>query len=266
MKKLLVAIAALLFVAVLVFLCSKSKKESSAEAVVPAEELKDLFRGEVDTFKTDSGIEIDLFSIKHASVAMRAGDRWIYIDPVNAGAKPEVDYSAMPKADYIFITHNHLDHCDTTAIAALTKEGTQVFADPTSVGMIGFGKAMGNGDAVEISNGWTVEAVPAYNSPEKQQFHPQGRDNGYIFTIDGFRVYFAGDLELIPELENVKDIDVAFLPCNLPFTMTPEQCAEAAKIVRPLTLFPYHFSQTDLTELVDLLDNTGIDVRLRLYQ
>ena len=126
---------------------------------------------------------------------------------------------------------------------------------------------MANGDTRTLSDGWTVDAVPAYNnSPEKLQFHPKGRDNGFVLTIEGMRIYIAGDTEDIPEMADLKDIDVAFLPCNLPYTMTPEQCARAATIIKPAVLFPYHYGQTDIQQVVKLLDGSGIDVRIRDYQ
>jgi L-ascorbate metabolism protein UlaG (beta-lactamase superfamily) len=109
--------------------------------------------------------------------------------------------------------------------------------------------------------------VPAYNiSPEKRQFHPKGRDNGFVLTIEGMRIYIAGDTEDYPEMDTIKDIDVAFLPCNLPYTMSPEQCSHAATMIKPTVLFPYHYGQTDIQQVVKLLDGSGIDVRIRNYQ
>ncbi len=112
-----------------------------------------------------------------------------------------------------------------------------------------------------------VEAVPAYNTTEgRQQFHPKGRDNGYILTIDGLRIYFAGDTEDIPEMAEIKDIDIAFLPCNQPYTMTTEQLVKAAKTIKPKVLFPYHYGQTDVSMIQAQLINERIDVRIRHYE
>ena len=112
-----------------------------------------------------------------------------------------------------------------------------------------------------------VEAVPAYNYSEgRTQFHPKGRDNGYILTIDGLRIYVAGDTEDIPEMATVKDIDIAFLPCNQPYTMTTDQLVKAAKMVKPKVLFPYHYGQTDVSKLPDQLKGDGIEVRIRHYE
>lgn len=220
-----------------------------------------------DVFTTKNGTEISFTCIKHASVGIQVGDKWIYVDPVIKASGTETDYSVFPKADYIVVTHDHYDHFDSLAVEQLSREGTVFVADPSSVEALGRGVAMRNGDSYDTVEGWKIEAVPAYNtSEEKLQFHPKGRDNGYIITVDGFRMYFGGDLEVIPELSDVKDIDVAFLPCNLPFTMTPEQCNEAARIVAPKVLFPYHYGDTDIQKLVDLLAGSGMDVRIRQYQ
>ena len=137
--------------------------------------------------------------------------------------------------------------------------------NPRCVEMNGSGTAMVNGDRLQLADDITVEAVPAYNTTEgHQQFHPKGRDNGYILTIDGLRIYIAGDTEDIPEMANIKDIDIAFLPCNQPYTMTPEQLVKAAKMVNPKVLFPYHYGETDVSGIP--LQLPGIDVRIRHYE
>ena len=126
---------------------------------------------------------------------------------------------------------------------------------------------MKNGDQLDFEEGITIEAVPAYNISEgNTQFHPQGRDNGYILTLDELRIYIAGDTEDIPEMEHINDIDIAFLPCNQPYTMTIEQLVRAARIIKPKVLFPYHYSQTDMSALPDLLKADGIEVRIRHYE
>jgi len=126
---------------------------------------------------------------------------------------------------------------------------------------------MKNGDTATIK-GVGIEAVAAYNTtPSRVQYHPKGRDNGYLLTLGGTRVYIAGDTEDIPELRGLKDIDVAFLPMNLPFTMTPEQVASAARAFRPTVLYPYHYGETNVTLLQELLKGErGIEVRVRPMQ
>ena len=221
-----------------------------------------------DVFKTPRGTMVKMFCIKHGSIRMQVGDKWIYVDPVTKAVKPETDYSTLPKADYILVTHEHFDHLDSVAINQLTKEGTRLITNARCHELLGGkGEVMANGDVLVLSDDWSIEAVPAYNiSPEKLQFHPKGRDNGFVLTIEGMRIYIAGDTEDIPEMGTIMGVDVAFLPCNLPYTMSPEQCSQAANMVKPAVLFPYHYGDTDIQRLVQLLDGSGIDVRIRDYQ
>lgn len=221
-----------------------------------------------DSFSTPNGTAVKMFCIKHGSVRIQIGDKEVYVDPVINAVQPETDFTVMPKADYIIITHEHFDHLDSLAINQLAKEGTTLVINPRSSEILGGkGDVMKNGDKKTLSSTWEIEAVPAYNtSADKQQFHPKGRDNGYILNVDGFRVYIAGDTEDIEEMNDIKNIDVAFLPCNLPYTMTPEQLAKAAKMVQPKVLFPYHYGQTEIQQVVTLLEGSGIDVRIRQYQ
>lgn len=219
-----------------------------------------------DSFTTKNGKTVTFTAIKHASIRINFDGTEIEIDPVGE-MEPATDYSKFPKADFILVTHEHYDHLDPTAIAQLTKKGTQVIGSAGSIKQLGHGTAMRNGDKLRLSPDITVEAVPAYNiSSNKLQFHPKGRDNGYILTLDGLRVYIAGDTEDIQEMDKVKDIDIAFLPCNLPFTMTPEQCAKVARTVQPKVLFPYHYTDTKIERVAELLDGSEIDVRIRDYQ
>ena len=221
---------------------------------------------QTDTFKTKSGKTVTITAIKHASLRIEYDGLEIQVDPVE-GLAPETDYSAFPKADVILITHEHFDHCDPEAISALKKAGTQVFVNPAVKKKLGLGVALENGDSRVIAKGIQLDAVPAYNtSPGHTKFHPQGRDNGYVLTLDGLRIYIAGDTEVIPEMVELKNIDVAFLPCNQPYTMTPEQVAKAARIINPKVLFPYHYSETPVQRVAELLTDTSIDVRIRNYQ
>ena len=221
-----------------------------------------------DVFKTEQGTTVKMYCIKHGSVRMQVGEKWVYVDPVTTAVKPVTDYSTLPQADYILVTHEHFDHLDSVAINQLSKPGTVLITNARCHEILGGqGDVMANGDSRTLPEGWTVDAVPAYNnSPEKLQFHPKGRDNGFVLSIEGMRIYIAGDTEDIPEMADIKDIDVAFLPCNLPYTMTPEQCAHAAQMIKPTVLFPYHYGQTDIQQVVKLLDGSGIDVRIRDYQ
>ena len=148
---------------------------------------------------------------------------------------------------------------------ALEKEGTILLLNGASAAKIGRGEVIANGESRELPGGIRLDAVPAYNTtPGRENFHPKGNGNGYVLTIDGLRTYIAGDTEDIPEMADLKDIDVAFLPVNQPYTMTVEQCVKAAGSFKPKVLIPYHFSQTDLSGLPALLP--GTDVRLRQMQ
>ena len=230
---------------------------------------------EVDVFETKSGKPVKFHALVHASIRIDYDGQTIMIDPVTKLGGRTIDYSAMPKADYIFVTHEHGDHFDKEALKQLTGERTQLVMNQRCVDMYGSGQAMVNGQSSSLRsgaggtmvNGLKVEAVPAYNTTEgHQQFHPKGRDNGYILTLDSLRIYIAGDTEDIPEMADIKDIDIAFLPCNQPYTMTPEQLVKAAKTIKPKVLFPYHYGKTDVSGIPAQLKDEGIDVRIRHYE
>ncbi|MBO4850432.1 MAG: MBL fold metallo-hydrolase [Prevotella sp.] len=221
---------------------------------------------ETDVFKTKSGKTVKFHALVHASIRLQYDGKEVMIDPVTKLGDKTIDYATMPKADYIFVTHEHGDHFDKEAIKQLSSDNTQLVTNKRCAEMLGYGKVMANGDALTLDD-ISIEAVPAYNTTEgRQQFHPKGRDNGFIITIDGFRIYVAGDTEDIPEMANIKDIDVAFLPCNQPYTMTTDQLVKAAKIVKPKVLFPYHYGKTDVTGVPAQLKDDGIDVRIRHYE
>ena len=209
---------------------------------------------ETDTFTTANGHTVTFHALVHASMRIVYDGKEIQIDPAGQLEQRPIDYTAMPKAD-------------KEAIRTLTGEGTQLITNRRCADMLGYGEVMANGDSKAIANDILVDAVPAYNTTEGHtQFHPKGRDNGFVLTFDGLRVYIAGDTEDIPEMTVLKDIDIAFLPCNQPYTMTPEQLTKAARVIRPKVLFPYHYGQTDVTKLPALLKDDGIDVRIRHYE
>ncbi len=221
---------------------------------------------EKDEFTAPNGKKIEMYAIKHACVRIVYDGKEIEIDPVGK-MEPATDYSKLPKADIILVTHEHFDHCDADAVAKLSTDKTLLIANPNSAKMLKGSQVMKNGDSKKIADDITLDAVAAYNiTPGHTQFHPKGRDNGYILTLGGFKVYIAGDTEDIEEMKSLKNIDVAFLPVNQPYTMTPEQAARAVKWFAPKVLFPYHYSQTKISEVSDLLKGSGIDVRIRNYQ
>ena len=221
---------------------------------------------EVDVFKTKSGKTVKFHALVHASIRIEYDGKEIEIDPVTKLGNKTIDFSAMPKADYIFLTHEHGDHFDKEAIKQLTGDETKLITNKRCAERLGYGEIMSNGQSLKF-NDFTVEVVPAYNISEGHtQFHPKGRDNGYILSIDELRIYIAGDTEDIPEMQNIKDIDIAFMPCNQPYTMTTEQLVKAAKTVKPKVLFPYHYGQTDVKGIPSQLKDNGIDVRIRHYE
>jgi L-ascorbate metabolism protein UlaG (beta-lactamase superfamily) len=190
----------------------------------------------------------------------------IHVDPVSR----EADYTDMPKADLILITHEHGDHLDPKVIKMLRKDGTDLVLTEACAQRVDGGVVMRNGD-VKMVRGLKIEAVPAYNIVHMRSgstpYHPKGRGNGYVIAFGDKRVYVAGDTENTPEMKQLKNIDVAFLPMNLPYTMTPEMVADAAKAFKPRILYPYHYGRTDPQKLADLLKNsTDIDVRIRDMQ
>ena len=224
-------------------------------------------QAEVDIFKTDNGKEVKLHALVHSSIRIEYGDMELYIDPVRQLGNRTIDYTSIPQADLIFVTHEHGDHFDKEAIKQLTRVGSRFITNSRCAEMMGYGLVMKNGEKQDLDSGILVEAVPAYNTTEgRTQFHPKGRDNGYILTLDGLRIYIAGDTEDIPEMAGIKDIDVAFLPCNQPYTMTTEQLVKAARMIKPKVLFPYHYGQTDVSTLPSTLKADGIDVRIRHYE
>jgi len=215
-----------------------------------------------DVVKTSAG-ELKITFVDHATLMFAFAGKVIHVDPVSG--KP--DYGAMPKADIILVTHDHQDHLDPGAIAAVRKQGTAILLPAKCAGAVPGSTVMKNGDVLTIQ-GLKVEAVPAYNLVHMrapgQPFHPRGDGNGYVITFGDKRVYVAGDTENTPEMKALKGVDIAFLPMNLPYTMTPEMVADAAKAFRPKVLYPYHYGQTDTSQLVKLLAaEKDIEVRIR---
>lgn len=217
---------------------------------------------EKDVFQTSEG-ELAITFMGHGTLMMEFGGKVIHIDPVSWYA----DYETMPKADIILITHEHGDHLDAKALDAVKKADTEIVLTKTCMETYKGTAVMQNGDTKEFGT-ITVKAVPAYNienmREEGQPFHPKGRGNGYVLQFGDKKVYVAGDTENIPEMAQLKNIDIAFLPMNLPYTMSPEMCAKAAKSFQPKILYPYHFGETNTGELVALLkDKKEIEVRIR---
>jgi L-ascorbate metabolism protein UlaG (beta-lactamase superfamily) len=214
---------------------------------------------QTQTFPTSAG-PVKITPLYHASTLIEAGGKTIYVDP----AKP-AKFDGLPKADLILITHIHGDHMDPDSIKAVSKDDTEILAAAAVVQTVTSGKPIGNGETKNWQ-GWTIEAIPAYNikrGPAAGQFfHPKGRDNGYILTYGGKRFYFSGDTEGVPEMRALKNIDVAFVCMNLPYTMPPEEAADAVKAFHPKVVIPYHYRGSDLEVFKKGLEGTGIEVRV----
>lgn len=216
-----------------------------------------------DTIKTSAGDLVMTF-IGHGSLMFQFDGKVIHVDPVSR----EADYSQLPNADLILLTHEHGDHLDTKAIELITQKSTQLLQTQICASQDKKeGIVMENSDVKTVA-GLKIAAVPAYNIVHKRNdgnpFHPKSAGNGYIITFGDKRVYVAGDTENTPEMKSLKNIDIAFLPMNLPYTMTLEMVADAAKAFKPKILYPYHYGDTDPEKLVELLNSTPeIEVRIR---
>ncbi len=217
---------------------------------------------ESDVIETSAG-SLEMTFIGHGTLMFKIEDEVIHIDPVGR----EADYAEMPDADLILVTHDHGDHLDPEAVGHIRKEETAMVTSETCAERLNGATVLKNGEEMQWK-GIGIEAVPAYNIVHErspgQAFHPKGRGNGYILTVGDTRVYIGGDSENTPEMKALEDIDVAFLPMNVPYTMTPEMVADAALALRPGILYPYHYGDSDPQELVQLLlEADDIEVRIR---
>ncbi len=215
-----------------------------------------------DRLATAAG-ELTITFLGHGSLVFSFAGKTIHVDPYGKVA----DYASLPKANLVLITHAHRDHLDEAALAAVRTENTAVVVAPVCRDKVAGAVVMANGEVREVG-GLTIEAVPAYNlvhmRPDGTPYHPRGEGNGYVVTFGDTRVYVAGDTENVPEMKALRDIAVAFLPMNLPYTMTPEMVADAARAFRPRILYPYHTGDTDPQRLVELLAaESEIEVRVR---
>jgi len=216
----------------------------------------------VDVLETSGG-KLRITSIGHSSLMLQYQGKVIHVDPVGKYA----DYSLLPKADIILLTHEHKDHLDPNALAAVRTPETRLLLTELCARQVAGGLVMRNGTNERLM-GLIVEAVPAYNivhlRDSGEPYHPRGSGNGYVITFGDTRVYVAGDTENTPEMKALTNITCAFLPMNIPFTMTPEMVADAALAFRPKILYPYHYGDTNPTRLVTLLQHEpAIEVRIR---
>ena len=222
------------------------------------------FAGAADVFESDE-IPVDdgvvrITFIGHGTLMFEFNGIVIHIDPVGA----EADYTQMPPADIVLVTHEHRDHLDLRAIARIRTPETVVVHNKGTDSRIENGMVLANGESTTIKE-ILIEAVPAFNTTSgRARFHPKERDNGYVLTLGGKRFYVAGDTEDTDEMLALQEIYVAFLPANQPFTMTPDQVIRAAKSLSPAILYPYHFGNTSVVSIAEgLAAEVNIDVRIR---
>lgn len=215
------------------------------------------------------GGDFSVTPIRHASFVLETPESVIYVDPVGGADL----YEGLPEPDLILVTHAHSDHFDADTLQALVDvgAGTSLVTNPAvyralppelrarAVSLDNFGTA----DVKDVN----VRAVPAYNvTPDRMQFYPEGRDNGYVLTVDAVRIYIAGDTEAIPEMADLPLVDVAFLPMNLPYTMSVEQAVEVVRAVEPAIVYPYHYRGSDPGRFADLVREAGLDTEVRLLE
>jgi len=214
-----------------------------------------------DEFKTKAG-PLKITTVQHAGFVIEAGGQTVIVDPAQG------DWDGLPPADLILITDIHGDHLAPALIAKVRKPGTgtQIIAPAAVAKTVTDATVIDNGETKTIG-AWKIEAIPMYNlkrgPAEGKFYHDKGRGNGYVVTYGGLRIYIAGDTEDIPEMRALKNIDVAFIPMNLPYTMTPEEAAAAVKAFHPKVVYPYHSMGSDTKAFEAALAGTGIDVRLR---
>jgi L-ascorbate metabolism protein UlaG (beta-lactamase superfamily) len=217
-------------------------------------------RAQSDTVPASGG-DITITPINHATVEVAHAGTVILVDPVAQGS-----YTGLPAPDLILVTDIHGDHLDPATIAKLRKASTTIVAPSAAAAKLEGATVMANGDTKTIA-GVSIEAVPMYNLTRGpapgQLYHPKGRGNGYIVTLGGKRLYFAGDTECTPEMRALTGIDVAFVPMNLPYTMPPDEAAACVKTFKPKIVYPYHYRGSDLNVFKTALAGSGIDVRLR---
>jgi len=220
---------------------------------------------QTDTIPTDRG-DLRITPVVHGSLMLQWDNKVIHIDPSGAVGG---DFNNLPKADLILVTDIHGDHMDRTKIDLLKKPGSVIVTSAAVRQTIGEAQTIANGETKTFA-GIQIEAVPAYNlvrGPQPGQlFHDKGRGNGYILTLGNKRLYVSGDTECIPEMKALRNIDVAFVCMNLPYTMTPGEAAECVNGFKPKIVYPYHYGQSNLQEFSSAVQGTpGVEVRLRKW-
>ena len=234
------------------------KTITALSALVLAATVSTLAAGQSDEFLTGAG-PLKVTPIMHASFMLEGGNQVVYVDPAQGS------YDNLPKADIIVITDIHGDHMVPAIVEKLTKTNTVIIAPAAVAKTITKATVLNNGEKMTAGH-FAFEAVPMYNMKPDEKgtiYHEKGRGNGYVITFGKLRLYVAGDTEGIPEMKALKDIDVAFVPMNLPYTMTPQAAAEAVRAFHPQFVYPYHYMGSNLQIFQAALENTPTDVRIR---
>ena len=196
-------------------------------------------------FETEAGT-ITVHPVEHASIVMETPVGTIYVDPVGDVS----NYADFPRADLVLITHEHGDHYNVDTLNGIVTDSSQIVANPAVYDMLpdnlkAMATSMANGDTGSYDT-LSVEAVPAYNITEgRLDYHPQGRDNGYVLNFEEYRVYISGDTEDTEEMRALENIDLAFVSMNLPFTMDIESAASGIDAFAPTYVYPYHYRGRD---------------------
>jgi L-ascorbate metabolism protein UlaG (beta-lactamase superfamily) len=215
-----------------------------------------------DTIDTDNGPLVITF-VGHASLIFEWNSETIHIDP----SSREANYYKLPKATMIFVTHHHGDHCDPASLKAISEEKTKTFISSIAHEKWNQGMVLRPGQAVTVK-GIGIETLPAYNIVNKRDdgtpYHVFGECNSYVITLGEKRIFIGGDTENTPEMKALQNIDIAFLPMNLPYTMTPEMVADGAKGFKPKILYIYHYGKSDLNQIRTLMaDETKVELRIK---
>ena len=207
------------------------------------------------------GGDITIQPLNHATLQIAYANHVIDVDPT-----AQAGYTGLAAPDIILITDIHGDHFDPATIAKIRKAPTKIVAPAAAAPKLENPIIFANGDVKQV-DGLSIEAVPMYNVTRGpaagQLYHEKGRGNGYILDLGGKRIYIAGDTECTSEMKALKNIDVAFLPMNLPYTMPPSEAAECAKTFKPKIVYPYHYRGSDPKAFEDALKGSGVEVRLR---
>lgn len=217
-----------------------------------------------DSYETEAG-PVTIHPVEHASFVMSTPGLVIYNDPVGGAAL----YEGLPPPGLILITHEHKDHFDPATLEALVARDTKLVTNPSVYEKLPEelrerATALANGENTKVGE-ITIDAVPAYNITEDRlKYHPRGRDNGYVLTVGGQRIYIAGDTEDTPEFRAQTDIAIAFVPMNLPYTMDVAQAAAGVAAFAPKVVYPYHYGKSDLSVFVKDLEASGAPTKVVL--